>query len=232
MNQKNLSSSITIKGIKNKLCWWWFPCWSAALAQRGTGTSWDLRVQVGRRALLRAVLRRQGWRARGAQHHLLSHAVHISGTRSMVHRSGPGWAVRKHPCPPSSSIAAAPLLSLHPFILLHVFLLPSGSKISTLPECSPQPAVWERLLFSFWNNPVMQEWVSACSVAQSWQLFVTWGIVAHQTPLYMGFSRQEYWNGYIFPPPRDRTQGSNLRLLCLLHCRQILYRRATREAVK
>ena len=155
MNPKNLSSSITIKGIKNKLCWWWFPCWSAALAQRGAGTSWDLRVQVGWGAFLRAVLRRQEWWAQGAQPHLLSHAVRISGTRSVVHRGGPGWAVRRHPCPPSSSITAAPLLSLHPFILLHVVLLPSGSKISILPECSPQPAVWERLLFSFWNNPVM-----------------------------------------------------------------------------
>ena len=155
MNQKTLSSTITIKGIKNKLCWWWFPCWSAALAQRGTGTSWDLRVQVGWGEFLCAVLRRQELWAQGAQPHLLGHAVCISGTRSVVHNVGPGWAVRRHPCPHSSAIAAAPLLSLHPFILLHVVLLPSGSKISTFPECSPQPAVWERLLFSFWNNPVM-----------------------------------------------------------------------------
>ena len=40
----------------------------------------------------------------------------------------------------------------------------------------------------------------------------------------MGFSRQEYWSGLpvllqgIFP-----TQESNWHLLCLLHCRQILY---------
>ena len=45
--------------------------------------------------------------------------------------------------------------------------------------------------------------------------------VAHQTPLSLGFSRQEYWSGLhfllqgIFP-----TQGSKLGLL---HCRQILY---------
>ena len=25
--------------------------------------------------------------------------------------------------------------------------------------------------------------------------------VAHQTPLSMGFCRQEYWNGLSFPPP-------------------------------
>ena len=41
---------------------------------------------------------------------------------------------------------------------------------------------------------------------------------ANQDPLFMGYSRQEYWNGChfllqgIFP-----TQGLNLRLSCLLH---------------
>ena len=27
--------------------------------------------------------------------------------------------------------------------------------------------------------------------------------VAHQAPLSMGLSRQEYWSGLPFPPPRD-----------------------------
>ena len=27
--------------------------------------------------------------------------------------------------------------------------------------------------------------------------------VAHQAPLSMGFSRQEYWSGFPFPPPGD-----------------------------
>ena len=27
--------------------------------------------------------------------------------------------------------------------------------------------------------------------------------VAHQAPLSMGFSRQEYWSGLPFPPPGD-----------------------------
>ena len=34
-------------------------------------------------------------------------------------------------------------------------------------------------------------------------LFVTPPTVARQTPLSMGFSRQEYWNGLPFPPPGD-----------------------------
>ena len=34
-------------------------------------------------------------------------------------------------------------------------------------------------------------------------LFVTPWTVAHQTPLSMGFSRQEYWSRLPFPTPRD-----------------------------
>jgi len=32
---------------------------------------------------------------------------------------------------------------------------------------------------------------------------VTPWTVAHQTPLFMGFSRQEYWSGLAFCPPGD-----------------------------
>ena len=35
------------------------------------------------------------------------------------------------------------------------------------------------------------------------QLFVTLWIVAHQTPLSIGFSRQEYWSRLPCPPPGD-----------------------------
>ena len=33
--------------------------------------------------------------------------------------------------------------------------------------------------------------------------FVTPRTVAHEAPLSMGFSRQEYWSGLLFPPPGD-----------------------------
>ena len=45
--------------------------------------------------------------------------------------------------------------------------------------------------------------VSACIVAQSCLTLVTPWTVAHQAPLSMGFSRQEYWNGFSFPTPGD-----------------------------
>ena len=45
--------------------------------------------------------------------------------------------------------------------------------------------------------------------------------VAHQAPLSMGFSRQEYWSGLPFPSPGDlHNQESNLGLL---DYKQILY---------
>ena len=49
-------------------------------------------------------------------------------------------------------------------------------------------------------------------------LFVTLWTVACQSPLSMGFCRQEYWSGLPFPPPGDLpTQGSNPNFLHLLH---------------
>ena len=35
------------------------------------------------------------------------------------------------------------------------------------------------------------------------RLFATTWTIAHQSPLSMEFSRQEYWSGLSFPPPRD-----------------------------
>ena len=54
------------------------------------------------------------------------------------------------------------------------------------------------------------------------RLFCPWDFLGKNTGVSCHFLLQG-----IFP-----TQGSNLNLLCLLHCRQILYHRATREAPK
>ena len=48
-----------------------------------------------------------------------------------------------------------------------------------------------------------EEWkVKVKSLSLIW-LFATPWTVAHQAPPSMGFSRQEYWGGLPFPPPRD-----------------------------
>ena len=46
------------------------------------------------------------------------------------------------------------------------------------------------------------EKVKVKSLSRVW-LFVTPWTVAHQAPLSMGFSRQEYWSGLPFPSPGD-----------------------------
>ena len=51
------------------------------------------------------------------------------------------------------------------------------------------------------------------------QLFVTLWTVAHQAPLCMGFSRQEYWSGLPCPPPGDLPdpgiEPSSLYVSCM-----------------
>ena len=50
-------------------------------------------------------------------------------------------------------------------------------------------------------------------------LFLMLYTVACQTPLSMGFCKQEYWSGLPCPPLEIfPTQGSNLHFLGLLHC--------------
>ena len=53
---------------------------------------------------------------------------------------------------------------------------------------------------------------------QSCQLFPTLWTVAHQSPLFLGFSRQEYWSGLPCPPPGNLPNpGIELCLLRLQH---------------
>ena len=56
-------------------------------------------------------------------------------------------------------------------------------------------------------------------------VFVTLWTVAHQTPLSMAFSRQEYWSGLPFPPlsdlPNPGVEPSSHYVSCI--GRQVLY---------
>ena len=51
------------------------------------------------------------------------------------------------------------------------------------------------------NLPWWRRLYCCCSVAESCLTLVTPWTAAHQAPLSMGFSRQEYWSGLPFPPP-------------------------------
>ena len=63
-------------------------------------------------------------------------------------------------------------------------------------------------------------------VTQSVCLFVTPWTIAHKAPLSIGFSRQEYWSGLLYPPPGDLPNlgiEPTSPVWRNLHCRQILY---------
>ena len=67
-------------------------------------------------------------------------------------------------------------------------------------------------------------------ISQSYPTLANPWTIAHQAPLSLGFSRQEYWRWVPFLSPGDLpTQRSNSSLL---HCRWILYQEGWRAGVK
>ena len=65
-------------------------------------------------------------------------------------------------------------------------------------------AKFSNLLFyqNFPRNTLMKMWSEWKSLSCVWP-FVTQWTAAHQAPLSMEFSRQEYWSGLPFPSPGD-----------------------------
>ena len=121
-------------------------------------------------------------------------------------------------------------------LLCHLALKNSGSPVYLFTPVVPQDPFsldgsmgTKREFFSFTNSfifflPPTKTWIwiqvfpfHKCMHAQPlscvWLLAAPWTIT-HQAPLFMWFSRQEYWSGLIF-----LTQGSNscLMCVCLLH---------------
>ena len=72
----------------------------------------------------------------------------------------------------------------------------------------------------------------SCSVAQLGSCLCNpMDYIAHQAPLSIGFFWQEYWSGLPFPLPGNLPDpGIEPESLYILHCRRILYCRATGEA--
>ena len=89
-----------------------------------------------------------------------------------------------------------------------------GSRLWGHTETDTTEATWQQQL---------------CSLSRV-QFFVAPQTVAHQAPLSMEFSRQEYWGGLPFPPPRnlsDPGSESTSRVSCV--GRRILYHWAAWE---
>ena len=74
----------------------------------------------------------------------------------------------------------------------------------------PQILVWGRS----WNRYFAYVYLHAWSHFSNVQLFSTLWSVASQAPLFLGFSRQEYWGGLAFLPPGD-LPDSGIKLVPL-----------------
>ena len=73
-------------------------------------------------------------------------------------------------------------------------------KLSKLPH--PELS-FMRFLKSCWQMQNTKLLADVCSRLSHIWLFATLWTVAHQAPLSMAFSRQEYWSGLPSPPPED-----------------------------
>ena len=70
-------------------------------------------------------------------------------------------------------------------------------------ENSPLTSTLRSVHSSVQKSTVFVRNVQACSVAQPCPTLCDPWPVTHQSPLSMGFSRKEYWNGRPFPSPGD-----------------------------
>ena len=124
-----------------------------------------------------------------------SHLENISMARFAF--SCDSWKLHKH-----NWTSRTRTWSVGPFGFPGPSMPPIGERQGGNPDSnSPEP----------WGNRINELGMSAQSLQVC--LFVTPWTIAHQAPLSMRFSRQEYWSGLPCPPPRIfLTQGSNLRL--------------------
>ena len=80
---------------------------------------------------------------------------------------------------------------------------------------------FEPLFLVIFEVSVIISTLSACMLSRFscvWLCWATLWTIAHQGPLPIGFSRQEYWSGSsCLPPGIYPTQGSNPSLFWLLH---------------
>ena len=111
--------------------------------------------------------------------------------------------------------------------LFHKFATPYGNLYTSMKATwiKFEGDIFSLFLFSFQKvfspKSVLYLVMCACSVVSD--SFATPWTVAHQVPLSMGFSKQEYWSGLPFPPPGDlpdpgmELESLGKRILYLRH---------------
>ena len=131
------------------------------------------------------------------------------------------------------------------FIPTSISLLPTPSHWSSTLYWTGQGWGWDKrgkggrrtwVVSLKQHNHIRQcQWrvrVSVFSCLSYIWFFETLWTVAHQAPLSMGFSRQEYWSGLPCPPPGESSPPREWTHVSFISCigRWVLYTRATWEA--
>ena len=88
------------------------------------------------------------------------------------------------------------------------------------PEIEPVSVVSPALVGGFFTtgNPILMLMLLLLSHFSRVWLCVTLWTAAHQAPLSLGFSRQEYWNGLPFPSPMHACIHAKSLQSCLTVC--------------
>ena len=111
-------------------------------------------------------------------------------------REAPGWASGKEPTCQYRRHAAAAAKSLQSCPTL-------CDPIAGSPPGSPVPGILQARTLEWVAISFSNAWkwkVKVKSLSRVWLLATPW-TVAYQSPLSMGFSRQEYWSGVPLPSP-------------------------------
>ena len=115
------------------------------------------------------------------------------------------------------------------FTTIDTSVLKSHSSVmSIVPNNHNADNLWKKYLIEhrhqlqkeacIWNTNGRDTCVCVCELLSRVRLFATPWTVAHQAPLSVGFSRQEYWSGLPFPSPKRLTKVCKIKKLHLSSC--------------
>ena len=118
------------------------------------------------------------------------------------------WRHREWKNEPQTNLSAAPCRQHSMRSKVHLTVNPKCMMFEDPPskDWSIIPDNWDSLTTKFYEWLKVKGKVSHSVVSDS---FVTPWTVAHQAPLTMGFSRQEYWSRWPFPSPGDLPDPGN-----------------------
>ena len=129
------------------------------------------------------------------------------------------WRMSQPPCSLEASACQEQSLGSSFTAQIYIMCAVSAGGRMTQSLCRSNPKCISLAESKPYQNLLAKDFGKYSSEIQAMSDFLgTPWTVAHQPPLSMGFSRQEYWSGLPCPPPGDLPDlGLNPHFFCLLH---------------